>query len=57
VVQDEQPPLKKERKRGRCLVAPLIVTALAKKSTNSIGSTPYFSVIKGVFIFRAVFTS
>jgi hypothetical protein len=56
VVQDE-PPLKKERKRGRCLVAPLIVTALAKKSTNSIGSTPYFSVIKGVFIFRAVFTS
>jgi hypothetical protein len=51
VVQDE-PPLKKERKRGRCLVAPLIGTALAKKSMNSIGPTPYFPDIKGVFILR-----
>ena len=51
VVQDE-PPQKKERKRGRCLVAPSYDTLLAKKTTKSIGSTPYFFNIKYVFIFE-----
>jgi hypothetical protein len=49
VVQDE-PPLKKGEEERSMSGSPLIVPKLAKKCTNSIGSTPYFTNIKGVFI-------
>jgi len=51
VVQDE-PPKKKERKRGRCLVAPLMGYSMSKKIIDFNGANTVFYRYKRCIFFN-----